>query len=170
MGPINLNRAVVTSKVFRSMNAVAIIVYLDFLGKRQMGKIRAKEGRKKEWVILNNGEIEYTYSEALSKGITRPRFQRAIDELVEKGFIDITHSGSGGRKGDKSLYAISERWKDYGKREFVQVARPKDLRKGCGYAKYHKQQKKARNEEIQFDQASAQRKKVRLCLRENVQS
>jgi len=75
-----------------------------------------KVGHKgtEKWFIENNGEIVFFYTEALNKyGITKPRFQRAVDELVEKGFIDITHHG-GGVKGDSSTYAISERWQDYG--------------------------------------------------------
>jgi len=89
-----------------------------------------KVGRKgkEKWLIENNGEIVFTYTEALNKyGITKPRFQRALDGLVEKGFIDITHHG-GGVKGDFSTYAISERWRDYGTEKFVFKTRPRDTR------------------------------------------
>ena len=84
-------------------------------------------------MILNNGEIEYCYSEAEKKGIPRPSFMRNLDMLIEYGFLDITHSGSGGKKGDKSLYAISDRWRDYGTDNFVPSSRPKDLRQGRGF-------------------------------------
>jgi DNA-binding PadR family transcriptional regulator len=59
---------------------------------------------------------------------------RAITELTEKGFIDITHSGSGGVKGDKSKYAISERWRDWGTDRFIEKTRKKDTRQGRGFA------------------------------------
>jgi len=60
---------------------------------------------------------------------------RAIDTLIEHGFLDISHSGSGGKKGDKSLYAISERWKVWGTDAFTPVSRPKDTRAGRGFKK-----------------------------------
>ena len=90
-------------------------------------KKAGRKGREK-WLIENNGEIVFTYTEALKKyGITKPRFRRALDELVGKGFIDITHHG-GGVKGDSSTYAISERWRDYGIEKFVFKTRPRDTR------------------------------------------
>jgi DNA-binding PadR family transcriptional regulator len=106
------------------------------------GKSSGK-GKRKEHVILNNGKIEYTYSEAEKRGISRATFMRAIDTLVQRGFIDITHSGSGGKRGDKSLYAISERWMNWGKDEFEEATRPKDTRQGRGFARYWK--KKGKN-------------------------
>ena len=81
------------------------------MGKRRFSKNK-RTGRKTEYLFVNNGELEYTYKEAEAKGITRPRFRNGIDQLVERGFIDITHQGSGGVRGDKSKYAISERWRN----------------------------------------------------------
>jgi DNA-binding PadR family transcriptional regulator len=133
---IVLKRALLKSPALRSLNSTSMLVYLDFLSKRKMQKHSRRPGRKPQWYISNNGEIEYTYSEAEKKGISRPRFMRALDNLVEKGFIDITHSGSGGVKGDKSKYAISERWLDYGTDKFIKKTRPKDSRNGRGWAAY----------------------------------
>ena len=71
-----------------------------------------------------------------------------IDELQQKGFIDITHQGKGGRKpangtGDVSLYWIDDRWKEYGTNDFRPPRNPriKDNRKGRGWALYHSQKK-----------------------------
>ena len=93
---------------------------------------------KKEKVILNNGELEYTYSEAEKKNppISRYAFMQAIDCLTNIGLIDVVHKGSGGKKGDKSLYAISERWRYWGTEDFIENPRPKDTRKGRGWARY----------------------------------
>ena len=99
------------------------------------------KAQKDRWVIINNGHIEYTYSEAEKKGVTRPRFMRAIDELVEKGFIDISHNGAGGLKGDKSLYSISDRWRHYDTDEYIPKSRPKDNRSGRGWKRYHDKRK-----------------------------
>jgi hypothetical protein len=41
----------------------------------------------------------------------------AFDELHEVGLIDILHVG-GGSEGDQSIYAMSERWRRYGERDF----------------------------------------------------
>lgn len=61
-------------------------------------------------MTLKEMYLEYCYSAAEKKDILRPKFVKALDELTEKGFIDITHFGTGGHKGDKSKYAISEGW------------------------------------------------------------
>jgi DNA-binding PadR family transcriptional regulator len=122
----------VDSKVFQELPGTALKVYLLFLRRRVMKKVGPK-GRER-WFIENNGKIVFTYTEALNKyGFSKPRFQRALNELVEKGFIDITHHG-GGVKGDFSTYAISERWRDYGTEKYVFKTRPKDTRK-LGFTK-----------------------------------
>lgn len=113
-----------------------MLVYFDFRMKCRVQKIKAKTGRQDAWHIINNGEIEYTYSEAEKRGISRASFMRGIDELIEKGFIDIAHSGSGGMKGDKSKYSISERWQAWGTERFEKKIRPKDKRGGRGFAVY----------------------------------
>ncbi|MDA3901884.1 MAG: hypothetical protein PF441_00395 [Desulfuromusa sp.] len=114
------------SKAFRELPGTAIVILLDFLARRKM-----KKGH-----ILNNGEIVYTFAEAKKNGIPPKTFNRNRDLLVERGFIDVTHAGSGGRKGDMTLYAISDRWKKWGTDKFVHKERPKDLRKGIGFQKY----------------------------------
>lgn len=131
-----VDKEIIKSKAFRSLRASSMIVYLDFLGKRRVKRIK-RSRRRDDWEVTNNGRIEYTYSEAKKLGLTSPRFQRAIDELIEKGFIDITHQGSGGIKGDKSLYSISERWRKHGSPGFECKARTRDTRKGRGWALYH---------------------------------
>jgi len=130
------DRDIAKSEAFRSMKASSILVYLDFRMKCKVKKNKGHSGKRNIWDITNNGEIEYTYSEAVKKGFTRARFMRAIDELVGKGFIDIYHSGSGGKKGDKSLYAISGRWRSWGATNFIPKTRPKDDRGDRGFAKY----------------------------------
>ena len=66
-----------------------------------------------------------------------------LDTLIAKGFIDVAWSGSGGKKGDKSLYGISERWRDWGTDKFIKASRPKDTRKGRGFAAYWKRKKQS---------------------------
>ena len=137
---IVIERRLLKSKIFRTLNGTAKTVLLDFMMKRKMQKAPGKPGKNNKWIVTNNGEMEYTYSEAEKKGIPRSSFMRAIDTLVESGFIDIAHSGSGGKKGDKSLYAISDRWKDWGTDDFVEATRRKDHRQGRGFARYWEEQ------------------------------
>ena len=48
----------------------AILVYFDFLRKRQMEPVKRSK-RSDDWIIKNNGEIVYPYTEAEHKGIGR---------------------------------------------------------------------------------------------------
>ena len=108
-----------------------------------MEQVKSKS-RSSGWIIRNNGKIVYPYSEAEKKGIGRREFRNAIDELIEKGFLDITHQGSGGRSGDMTKYFIDDRWKDYGTPSFRPAKNPrrKDSRKGRGWSAYHAKKKK----------------------------
>jgi hypothetical protein len=138
---IVIEKELLRSEAFRSLFGIAKDIYFDFRMKCRVKKIKAKPGRKAELFILNNGEITYSYAEALNRGITRPRFKRALKELVEHGFIDIAHSGSGGIKGDVSLYSISERWRSYGTDNFINRTMRKDTRGGRGFAVYWERKK-----------------------------
>ncbi len=141
-GIIVIERELLRSAVFRQLNGTAKVVYFDFLMKCRVKTHKPKSGRKRERVILNNGELEYCYSEAEKKGITKARFMRSIDALVENGLIDISHSGNGGRKGDKNLYGISDRWRLFGAKDFIQAERSKDNRQGRGFQKGHQHSKR----------------------------
>ena len=89
----------------------------------------AKTGRKGGYEITNNGELIFTYAEAEKKfNIPRSTFCRSITQLVDLGFIDIAHHG-GGMLNDFTKYGTSERWRDYGKEEFIKQSRQKDTRK-----------------------------------------
>jgi hypothetical protein len=119
-------RQMLKSPAFRTLPGNAIVILSDFMMKRQV-----KNGR-----ILNNGEIEYCFSEAEAKGFPRATFNRNRDILIERGFLEIAHAGSGGKKGDKTLYALVDRWQNWGKESFKKHERPKDKRKGIGFAVY----------------------------------
>ena len=131
---IVVERELLNSKVFRKLNGTEKTVYLDFLMKRRISKpYTPKPGRKKVRDILNNGEIEYCYTEAEKRGIPRATFMRAKDALIEYGFIDIPFPGNAGKKGDKARHSISDRWKAWGTDDFITASRPKDTRKGRGF-------------------------------------
>ena len=148
---IRLEKNLLRSNAFRSMSKWSILVYLDFLRKRKYSQVRRKGNM--DWIFTNDGEIVYPYLEAERKGIGRREFRNALDELIAKGFLDISHMGIGGRKridnngrviGDMTTYIISERWKNYGKPTFKppKIERKKDTRTGRGWAVYNQKQKK----------------------------
>ncbi len=122
-----ISKELVKSKAWLSLKTAATCqVYLLFLTKCVIEKstLSAKH-RKNVWVITNNGEIQFSYKEALDKyDLKAGRFKGAIDALVEAGFIDIEHSGFGLQK-DVSRYAISDRWKAYGTDDFIKAERQK---------------------------------------------
>ncbi len=132
----------IRSKAFRGLTSTAKDVYLHFLLKRQFrnSNRNKKHGKGVRMEIINNGKICFPYSEAEKIGIPRPTFARALDNLVERGLIDITHAGSGGVKGDMSLYAISDRWEKFGTDEFIEAHREPDPRCGGALRRYHKKQ------------------------------
>jgi len=121
-----LPREIILSPAWLSLTtATACKVYLIFRTKCQM---KAPEGgrrkSRRDFFIANNGKIQFCYTEAKKYGIGDGAFTRAIDVLVKVGLIDIAVSGQGIRR-DKSLYAISERWRLYGTPEFVVSERQK---------------------------------------------
>ena len=137
------------SKAYKSLTKAEMRIYFEFLLKRRFGKRKKKD--RKQHIIINNGEITFTYAEAERLGYPRPTFLRAIDKLIDVGLIDITYQGIGGMvsengkiKGEPTLFAISERWKDYGTENFVKKKRKKDTRKGRGWAVYHERKRKAK--------------------------
>lgn len=135
-----VERNLLRSIAFCSLKNSSAIVFFHFLMKRIMGKSERKRGRK-QWVITNNGRITFTYSEAQKNlGYTKPRFNRALKELVKNGLIDIKHPG-GSFAGDSNEFAISDRWRDYGTPDFEKKTMPKDTREGRGFSVIHKRER-----------------------------
>jgi len=132
------------SEANKSLTKAEMRIYFYFLLKRKFGQYKGKPGKRSGKVITNNGQITFTYAEAEKLGFPRPTFRRAIDKFLKVGMLDITRQGQGGIvedgkiTGEATLYAISERWKNYGTEEFVKKKRQKDTREGRGWAVYHK--------------------------------
>ena len=156
-----IEKNLLRSSAFRSLKKWSMLVYLDFLRKRQMERVKLAK-RSDEWVIKNNGEIVYPYSEAEYRGIDRSKFRDAIDELIEKGFLDIAHQGSGGRSGDMTKYFIDDRWKEHGTQSFRQARNPrrKDTRKGRGWSVFHANKKKSPVTKLTPKKAASSNKSV----------
>ncbi len=142
---IVLTFQLVKSPAWLSLTGMAPQVYLLFRTKCQISKRYGKPGRH-DRVIVNNGEIEFTYIEAKEKyGMTAPQFKRAVDQLIDRGFIDVAATGMGVYKV-KTCYAVSDRWEEYGKPVFREAKRPAASIRNCGFKPGNKHWKKARRE------------------------
>jgi len=135
-GQVAVERDLIMSSAFLSLTGMAPQVLLLFLSCRKFERRKTHKKKRGEWICINADELSFTYAQAESLGINGKRFVRAIDQLVEKGFLNIAHSG-GVIRGDVSLYEVSERWKLYGTKEFQPATRPKDDR-WIGYRKQGK--------------------------------
>ena len=139
-----IEREMILSSAFHKLNGRAMEVLLLFLYRRQW----KQAGRKGKWYTTNNGEIVFPYKEAKKRfKIPKSSFARAIDNLIEYGFIDIAHLG-GGLIGDCTKYSISNRWRNYDTDRFVQKKRPKDTR-GFGFTAKNWEEKTGRKRRIE---------------------
>lgn len=139
---IVLEQRLVKSAAWLSLSGTAKDVYLVFRTKCRMEKRRGKPAKRSP-VIANNGEIEFTYAEAEQKyAIKKGRFTRALDQLLDRGFIDVAATGMGVHKV-KTCYAISERWRDYGTVQFKAATRPKPSIANPGFKRGNRHWKKA---------------------------
>ena len=134
-----IDREMILSSAFHKLNGRAMGVLFLFLYRRQW----SRPSRKGKWHTTNDGEIVFPYEEARKKfKIPKSSFARAIDNLIEYGFIDIAHLG-GGLIGDCTKYSISNRWRNYDTDRFVQKKRPKDTR-GFGFTAKNWEEKTGR--------------------------
>jgi hypothetical protein len=138
----------ILSQAFASLpTPAAYRVLFIFLNKCCWQWLRRPCTRERTWTITNNGEIQFSYLEALEKyGLTDGVFKRAIDALIAAGFIDIAHSGYGLEK-DVTLYAISDRWEHYDTAQFKHAERPRRTQK-IGFRRGNKHGKNAKKRDF----------------------
>jgi len=128
---IRLDRQLVESPAWFSLSGTSMKVLVLFWLK---ARIETK-GRKR--YIANNGHLRLTYEEVRERyGIFPARFKRALSELIEKGFLEVTRQGQG-RFKRASEYAISWRWKGWGKPGFRTI-RMKENPPPAGFNKLKK--------------------------------
>ena len=73
-------------------------------------------GKRKERIIINNGEITYTFVEAWKNhSIPKSTFLRARDQLIKVGLIEIAEDGG---CHHTTKYAISNNWRNYQEQTF----------------------------------------------------
>jgi hypothetical protein len=93
------------------VSSVSAQLLICFLGKRQFGKVRDRNGNKKR-IRIDENRFTFTYKELASKphNLTIPRARRGLDELLAKGFIEIVDPG-GAYEKHKAIYALVDDWK-----------------------------------------------------------
>ena len=103
-----IEREMFESKAYINLNGFAPQLLTLFLAKRQFEYV-GRKGKEKR-VCVNCDQLAFTYIEAEKKyGVSKPRFSRALSELLAKGFITLAYHG-GTYKQDKSLYGLSDRY------------------------------------------------------------
>ena len=116
-----LDGELIISKAWISLRTAAPQIYCLFLSR--LRKQPTGKGKNKKWTPTNKRELIFPYREAEDRfGISQPRFTRAIDELIENGFLDIVKAGIGVAR-EATVYGLSERWRKYGTPEFEQKSR-----------------------------------------------
>lgn len=107
------------SRAFLELSGFAPQLLILFLGKRHISQ--DKTVTNKNSITMTYVELEKIYHRYESqgvaicrdnwpKGITRPRFVRALGNLLAHGFIRIVRRG-GAYQTDKSIYALVEDWR-----------------------------------------------------------
>jgi DNA-binding transcriptional ArsR family regulator len=103
-----IERERLESEAYLSLNGFAPQLLTLILLKRQFEN-HGRKGKQKR-ICVNCGKLNITYSEFYNKyGVTQPRMTRAIDQLLEKGFLSIVYPG-GTYRQDKAVYALSDNW------------------------------------------------------------
>jgi hypothetical protein len=107
-----------------------LIALLDERIRETPGQAKDKKGRKRKpkFVNLDCLEVPYGTLEKVYK-IPERRISGAIDELLSKGFIRITHHG-GNIKHDKSKYALVDDYLLWRPGSAPFAIRPKRERRG----------------------------------------
>lgn len=123
------------SKAFLTItSAKTLIVLIRFYQKIYRKKKAKKKKGLKEMVMENNGQIIFTYGEAVTLGISAATFWKAIKELLARGFIDIAEAGRWYEK-EPTRFSISRRFLNYGKPDFQAVKWERNLPGGLGFQK-----------------------------------
>ena len=124
-GAVYIDRSLIQNEAFLALTGKAPQVLLIFFGKRRVEKLSRASKRGARYRVANNGQIIFTYREAeRDYGLKMGVFRRAIDQLIEVGFLDIAKPGNGLHR-DATLYALSDRWRRYGQADFERRQRPK---------------------------------------------
>ena len=97
---VKLNWELIDSKAWKSLNSHSVQIYIEI---------------KRKFNGRNGNNLSFTYSEA-EQLMARNTFSKAINDLVAHGIIDVVRSG--GLYRQCNIFALSDRWKEYEKKNF----------------------------------------------------
>lgn len=153
-GFVALPNRLVDSKAFASLTtgaSVKTLVWFWQMAVYEKGKKKAGAepviGRIDK--IENNGKLSFTYRVAKWRGMNARRFSRALKVLFRLGFIDITRPGRG-VPGEYTMYAISNRWQEYGTPNWKEIPFPENAHEGFCSESYKKSKKKIADENVRY--------------------
>ncbi len=142
---ICVEKELVKSKAFHKLTRKSSQVLFVLFTKRVFKKTKGKTSRT---VLVNNGEIEFTYSEAkkyydMSDGV----FRRAVEQLAKYGFLEITSVGGLYKTANK--FTLLDNWRDYGTNKFVAGKIPEKRYSGVGFQKGNRHGKNTKNPKLE---------------------
>jgi hypothetical protein len=83
---------------------------LSSTGKFVLGVIMLKRDITKQHECLNRRNINVTYKELESYGMSRGSITNALTDVQAKGFVEVVHQG-GAFQQDKTVYGITDDWR-----------------------------------------------------------
>lgn len=114
------------SKAYQGLKYGPAIKVLNWFYEKIRFEVNKKKRGKDRYQILNDGKIDFTYREAIFRGLTAQKFSKALRELHEIGFIDVKKPGSA-LKGDWTAFKLSDRWREFGTPNFKYVEFPRSI-------------------------------------------
>ena len=138
-----VDRRLPTSKAYLALRLPASFQVLMLFYKKRKSEKAARKAGKQQYVFTNLKELVFTYEEAKEYGISIGKFDRAISELIEKGFIDVVSTGMGLHK-TPTIYGLGNRWLKYETPEFEKAKRPRACQYNVGFQKRNTLWKRAR--------------------------
>jgi len=116
------------SDAFNALSASAIKTLMRCLQKRKWEKLK---GHRRKQIIYTDEGFIFPYREAAFLNIGTTQYWKNIKTLIALGFLDLIHQGGWYQKHEKekdySVYKLSDRWRLYGKQDFIKVEKPKAL-------------------------------------------
>lgn len=122
---IRMSYEMLHSAAYRELNYGPALKVLNWFHEKIKISIDKKK-RGKDRYTINDGSISFTYSEAAFRGISSQQFRKALKELHRFGFINIEKPGSG-LKGDWTIFAMSDRWRNFGSTLFNEIEFPRSI-------------------------------------------
>ena len=109
-----IKRDILESDAYWDLTGAAPQIYMVFRMKCVFADRTI--GKRKEIIIVNNGEITYTYLEAQNNHrIPKSNFLRARDQLIKVGLIEIAEDGG---CHHTTKYSFSNNWRNYPEETF----------------------------------------------------